>query len=281
MEAYLTNREGRRLFCRREGEGPPLLLIHGAMVDADFFADAAGLLSAAFTVITYDRKGYSRSEQSDACTLQAQADDAADVLRGLADGPAIVVGCSLGATIAMKLAAQYPCMVSALLLHEPPLLCIPGTLAPEEADELEAVSALVKRAEYRKALLRFLLSVSSAQEESRPYPPEKLEIHMKNGLRFMEREFFDLFLADSDACGIPELSGRKNIYCLRGTSSAARYAGRAAAALARQIGGKLLYVPGGHNAARDMPAEFAAAIAGLWLLNEETNAQQDGRKINL
>ena len=281
MESYLTNREGKRLFCRVEGSGPPLLLIHGAMVDADFFADAAKLLSAAFTVISYDRRGYSRSERADSNTLQAQADDAVDVLRGLTDGPATVVGCSLGAMIAMRLAAQYPHMVSALILHEPPLQCLPGALSPEEADEVRAVSLLVKQEKYRKALLRFLLTVSSAEEESRPYPPEKQEVHMNNGLVFMAREFFSVFLADSGACGIPELSGRKNIYCLRGTSSASRYAGRAATALARQIGGELLYVPGGHNAARDLPAEFAAAIAGLWLLNEKTNAQQDGRKINL
>lgn len=267
------NREGRRLFCRVEGDGPPVIFLHGAIVDADFFSGVSAQLRDSWRVISYDRRGYSRSEGADRFGIREQANDAADLLSALTREPAVVVGCSLGATIAMRLAADYPSLVSGLILHEPPLQFLPGTKSREEADELGAIRALAGQGDCRQALLRFLMSTArQADARSQPYSPEKLDQHMRNGMLFMERELSELFYADRESCGLPRLIGRNHTCCLRGDSSGEHYAARAASVLAKQIGCPLVYVPGGHNAARDLPVEFAAAIAGLRLLDKEKKA---------
>ena len=54
MEYEIETAHGR-LFCRREGSGPILLLIHGVACDSEFFRETSKLLAETFTVISYDR----------------------------------------------------------------------------------------------------------------------------------------------------------------------------------------------------------------------------------
>ena len=56
MEYQVKTAHGT-LFCRREGSGPLLLLIHGVACDSEFFREASAILSKKFTVISYDRRG--------------------------------------------------------------------------------------------------------------------------------------------------------------------------------------------------------------------------------
>ena len=53
--------DGACLYTRHIGQGQPLLLIHGAVVDSEFFTDFAEILSEKYHVITYDRRGYGYS----------------------------------------------------------------------------------------------------------------------------------------------------------------------------------------------------------------------------
>ena len=73
-----------RLFCRREGSGPILLLIHGVACDSEFFRETSKLLAETFTVISYDRRGYSRSiaaKGENDFSVWAHAEDAAEIIR--------------------------------------------------------------------------------------------------------------------------------------------------------------------------------------------------------
>ena len=82
MEYEIETAHGR-LFCRREGSGPILLLIHGVACDSEFFRETSKLLAETFTVISYDRRGYSRSiaaEGENDFSVWAHAEDAADLL---------------------------------------------------------------------------------------------------------------------------------------------------------------------------------------------------------
>ena len=83
MEYQVKTAHGT-LFCRREGSGPLLLLIHGVACDSEFFREASAILSEKFTVISYDRRGYSRSIPAEGETdfsVWAHADDAAEIIR--------------------------------------------------------------------------------------------------------------------------------------------------------------------------------------------------------
>lgn len=276
MERYVTTRQGKKLFCRVEGSGRPLLLIHGSIVDADFYADVSRLLSRFFKVISYDRRGYSRSEECEDYSLPMQAEDAAEVLGQLAGGKAVVVGCSLGALIAMRLTALYPGLVDFTVLHEPPLLCLPGITSPEEDEALEEMRSQVERGKYKLALLGFL-NLTNGREDPRakPYPPEKVDQQLKNGMLFMQHEYSDQFFLDRGAYGVDALRDRPGLLCTAGDSSGETYTVKAARDLAAELGCPLYYVPGGHNAAHDMPAEFAAALIGLLALSEGGNSGGD------
>jgi pimeloyl-ACP methyl ester carboxylesterase len=128
-----------QLYYEVRGSGPPLLLIMGATGDAGHFATVADLLADAFTVLTYDRRGNSRSSRPPSwstTTPEEQADDAAGLLRALGLAPAAVFGTSNGAICALSLLIRHPELVRAAILHEPPMLSV-----LERGDEVWAVVA--------------------------------------------------------------------------------------------------------------------------------------------
>ena len=93
----------------------PLLLIHGTGGDARSWSDVIPLLSDRDRPMAYDRHGYGR-------THAAHAEDARAILDERAPGePALVVGSSAGAIVALELALLAPGRVRALVLAEPPL----------------------------------------------------------------------------------------------------------------------------------------------------------------
>ena len=121
------------LHHRTAGDGPPLLLIHGAAEDVAMLAPQAQAFAArGRRTIWYDRRGTggsSRDGWPDGGVAR-HADDAADLLRELAAAPATVLGFSSGGVIAMALAARHPELVTEAIAWEPALLgVLPGAAA--------------------------------------------------------------------------------------------------------------------------------------------------------
>lgn len=117
------------LYHEVRGSGPALLFITGGTGDAGGWAHVAPPLAEAFTVVTYDRRGFSRSPRPEGSTgrVEEHADDAAALLRALDLAPAAVVGHSSGASIACSLVARHPAVVRHAVIYEPPLLAaVPG-----------------------------------------------------------------------------------------------------------------------------------------------------------
>ena|SRR5829696_1578365 len=82
-----------KLYHEVRGSGPALL-ITGGTGDAGEFVDVAPTLAEECTVVTYDRRGMSRSPRPDrwtATSMAEMADDAAALLRALDIAPAVVV----------------------------------------------------------------------------------------------------------------------------------------------------------------------------------------------
>jgi len=105
------------------GSGPPVLLIHGTGADGDAFAGVVEHLERHHRVITYDRRGFSRSagwSHPPRDYWGAHGDDAAALLASLQSGPASVVAWSGGCLAALELALRPPQRVQSLVLLEPP-----------------------------------------------------------------------------------------------------------------------------------------------------------------
>jgi pimeloyl-ACP methyl ester carboxylesterase len=120
----MVDANGTQLYYEIRGSGPTLLFIPGAEGDAEEYARVAGLLQDEFTILSYDRRAFSRSprpEGFNGTTVEEQADDAAALLDATGLGPATVWGNSSGAIIGLSLMLRHPEAVNAAMLHEPPL----------------------------------------------------------------------------------------------------------------------------------------------------------------
>lgn len=262
-EAAVTMKDGTVLFTRTAGKGLPLLMIHGAACDSAFFDELGLLLAAQFQVILYDRRGYGRSSENTLCPEGAetyfslQAADAEQVLSSLAPGRrSIVLGCSCGAFVAAYLAAEHSCQVSRLLLHEPPLYSV----LPADGESrlsLNKIVDAVKKEQYERALHRFLLFLdASTAADTKPLTPEAEAAFAHNGRNFIQREF--CYVLDRHLC-LPS-AYRTDASVLLGEETAPATLGEVVRQVAEQLCLPLRIVPGGHNAAREIPEIFAAAL---------------------
>lgn len=107
------------------GEGPAVLLVHGAGGGFDQTLDAAQELAArGFRVVAPSRFGYLRTPQRSDATPGAQADAYACLLDALEIPRAAVIGVSAGAPSSMQFALRYGGRSTALVL------LVPMTYAP-------------------------------------------------------------------------------------------------------------------------------------------------------
>ena len=109
--------EGTRLRYRKTGSGHPVLLLHGIGQSLDDWNEQHERLSERHTVYSIDLPGFAYSDRLPGTTLAKLA----GVLPAFLDavgvhGPLPVMGNSLGGAVAMKLAADHPDRVSALVL---------------------------------------------------------------------------------------------------------------------------------------------------------------------
>lgn len=110
--------DGSELAYRVSGDGPPVLLIHGTFGVLKVWGDVEDALAATHRVISYDRRGHGRSPNATS-DMRVHARDAAGLIDHVAGEPAIVVGWSGGAGIAMELIRTHPERVRAAVLIEP------------------------------------------------------------------------------------------------------------------------------------------------------------------
>ncbi|GAC1633411.1 MAG: hypothetical protein NVS4B11_34680 [Ktedonobacteraceae bacterium] len=102
---------------QRNGEGYPVILIHGLASSMSLWAGLDQSQLAGVQIVSYDLRGHGASERATgAHTLAKHVADLKGLLAALSIERAVVAGLSLGGMIAMELAASNPEMVSALAL---------------------------------------------------------------------------------------------------------------------------------------------------------------------
>jgi 3-oxoadipate enol-lactonase len=114
MEHRVVN--GVRLACSVEGQGPPLLLLHGLGGSHDDWRRQVPLFARRYRVIAPDLRGFGASERQEPFTVQQHARDAAALLEALGIRRAHVVGLSMGGAVALEFALSEPSRVAGLVL---------------------------------------------------------------------------------------------------------------------------------------------------------------------
>ena len=133
-EGRYIDADGARLHVREAGRdgAPRVLLIHGASANLrELWGPLAPELTRDHRVIAFDRPGYGHSTRPKAGAekLALQAAMAARVLEATGAGPAILVGHSLGAGVALRVAIDRPDLVAGLVLVAPASHPYPGNNA--------------------------------------------------------------------------------------------------------------------------------------------------------
>jgi pimeloyl-ACP methyl ester carboxylesterase len=132
--------DGTAIVFERFGDGPPVILVGGALTSGlrSFppLVQLAALLSSKFTVYTYDRRGRGDSGDTAPYAIDGEVEDLGALIAE-AGGSAAVYGLSSGAVLAVEAAARGAA-VTKLVLFEPPLPT--GEVDPDAAalDELIA-----------------------------------------------------------------------------------------------------------------------------------------------
>lgn len=114
--------EGARLHYRDVGEGPPLVLVHGAGAQMRCLtATLESRLEDRFRVIALDRPGmgYSRPQAGDELSIARQAEILIAALDALGIDLPILVGHSLGGALSLAMAQKAPERFAGLVLLAP------------------------------------------------------------------------------------------------------------------------------------------------------------------
>ena len=105
------------MYYEVRGEGPPLLLLHGAYMTADMMGPLAAGLAGRRQVIVPELQAHGRTGDVDRpLGYEQMADDCAALLRHLEIERADVVGYSMGGGAALQLAIRHPDLVRRLVV---------------------------------------------------------------------------------------------------------------------------------------------------------------------
>lgn len=144
LESVRTHREARgnvpgdgitMAFGFWPGAGPPVVALHGITASYVNFVGVAEELDGRRPLLAFDLRGRGDTDKPPAGPfgMAQHGEDVAAAMRGFRLGASVVVGHSMGAYVAVALAAAHPDLVSALVLVDGglPLQAPPG-IAPEQ-----------------------------------------------------------------------------------------------------------------------------------------------------
>jgi pimeloyl-ACP methyl ester carboxylesterase len=134
------SKDGTTIAFDRSGEGPPIVLVGGALSDRSAAVDLAEELAPHFTVIAYDRRGRGDSGDTAPYSVDREVDDI-EVLIVAAGGNAFVFGHSSGAVLALEAARALPERITRLALYEPPFI-VDDSRPPLPADYVTRLEEL-------------------------------------------------------------------------------------------------------------------------------------------
>jgi acetyltransferase/esterase len=257
---------GAILHYETQGSGPVLVLIPGANGEAGIFKPLADALQDAFTVVRYDRRGFSDSRLTNAQEegdrrLTADGDDVASLLTHLGGaGKGFVFGNSSGAVVAMKFLLDHPHTAVKVIAHEPPVVNILPD-AGRWQDFFQRNYDEFARGGMAAGMKMFTEHiVSPVDAEMLSMRDDPSPVRKNNAQYWVEHELrqYPNYNWDLDAIGAQK--GKLMIAVGEGSLADHQWTARPGFLLAERYGLHLLEVPGYHLGFLQDPAEFAARI---------------------
>jgi pimeloyl-ACP methyl ester carboxylesterase len=189
---------GRTIAFERRGQGPPLVLLHGAVSDSRDWRPQLADLSGDFTVVAWDAPGCGRSfDPPDDYGLHGYADCLAAFIEALGLERPHVLGLSFGSGLALELFRRHPSVPRTLVLASAYAGWL-GSLGREVAEERRRWGLTASerpRAEFVRELNETLFTESVSAELIEEVSEIVSDYHPA-GLRAMANAFADADLRD-------------------------------------------------------------------------------------
>ena len=117
MKTSLASFPDVDLAIAEDGEGPPLLFVHGYCCDQDLWHEQVTICSRSFRCVVYDLRGHGGSSSPPTgYGIQNHVEDLLRVMDTLSIRQAHLVGLSMGGGIALSAALNHPDRVESLVL---------------------------------------------------------------------------------------------------------------------------------------------------------------------
>jgi non-heme chloroperoxidase len=105
---YLETTDGAKIYYQDQGEGQPILLVHGWLCSSKFWRKNVPEFSKAFRVVTLDLRGHGNSSKGlTGHTIAQYARDVREVIEHLGLQDTVLVGWSLGGPVVLSYYEQY------------------------------------------------------------------------------------------------------------------------------------------------------------------------------
>jgi pimeloyl-ACP methyl ester carboxylesterase len=250
---------GASLYYTVRGSGPLLLLLTGGAGDAESFNRVADYLVERYTVVTYDRRGLTRSPLDNldqAIEIGTHRDDAHRLFAALTTTPAFVFGSSIGALIALDLAIHHPAQARLVVAHEPPI----WQLLSETERPAVNIKALARREGEAAAIRAFAASIGVLYEDSGPSGGPRTERGRsdEDSAFFLGRDLGAVRRYRLDIGALQAIPTR--IVLAGGQDGRAHFPYLCASRLAELIGAPLVEFPGHHAGYVTQPRAFAERL---------------------
>jgi pimeloyl-ACP methyl ester carboxylesterase len=130
---------GTTLAYREEGEGEPVVFVHGTAGDLRIWDLQLPVIGRAFRAVAYSRRFARPNEDIDPSAddpMLPHVEDLAAFLQQIGAAPAHLVGSSWGAFISLLTAIRHPDLVRSLVLEEPPVVSLFSSTPPRPTELL-------------------------------------------------------------------------------------------------------------------------------------------------
>jgi pimeloyl-ACP methyl ester carboxylesterase len=151
----VESRDGTRIAFEQAGEGPPLVLVDGALCyrESGPMRPLAKELAPHFNVVVYDRRGRGESTDTRPYAIEREVEDLEAII-GRVGGSSFVFGISSGAVLALETATRNAA-ISKLALYEAPFI-VDNSRPPIPSDFLDRLKASVAANQRADAVRMFM-----------------------------------------------------------------------------------------------------------------------------
>lgn len=267
---------GARLHYEASGNGPAIVMVPGSSGTGEAFKGLAEQLAPYYTAVVYDRRGFSRSQlegpQDYDYRLATDAEDLLRLAEHVSGEPAIILGVSSGAIIALEalVLAGDSSAIRTIVPYEPPAVrqLRDGQKWLDFFSELYDVYRRSGIPSAQKMFAERCFAETDRQVLAQLRQRGDNERVVANARYWFEHELRQYPRADLD---IDALRARaSHIIPMAGRMSHGYPCYQVAAVLSEKLGRDLIEMPGGHLGSVGQPAEFAREF-----MHALERAQQD------